>query len=422
MSPARRAVSRGLLDPGPPADSIPAMSLAAVDDRAAPIAEDSPPAMFGVLSEDGQLAPDAAARVEPALLVRMYREMKRIRMLDERMTMLQRQGRVGFYGASTGQEAAAVAAGLAAAPEDWIFPALRENPILLVRGFSLVSYLAQIYGNSADPLKGRQMPNHISARSLHQVSWSSCIGTQLPQAVGAAMAAKLKGDRVVTLGFMGDGATSTPDFHGAMNFAAVFHAPTVLVCQNNQWAISLPAGKQTASPTIAEKGRAYGMRSARVDGNDVVASYLALSEAIARARAGGGPTFIELVTYRMAPHSTSDDPTRYRSADEVEIWTRKDPLERLARHLLRHKLFGSGDDERLEEEFRHEIAQAIDEVEKYGPPDSSTMFEDVYAETPWHLMEQKQWTLPSQRPPQAPAPKTENTGRGVGRPTGAGGQ
>ncbi|HEY3593327.1 MAG TPA: thiamine pyrophosphate-dependent enzyme, partial [Polyangiaceae bacterium] len=379
------------------------------------------PALFGVLSEDGHLAPEAASRIDRQLLVRMYREMKRIRMLDERMTTLQRQGRVGFYGASTGQEAAAVAAGLAAEERDWVFPALRENPILLVRGFSLVSYLAQIYGNSADPLKGRQMPNHISAKSFHQVSWSSCIGTQLPHAVGAAMAAKMKGESVVTLGFLGDGATSTPDFHGAMNFAAVFQAPTVIVCQNNHWAISLPAGRQTASATIAEKGRAYGMRSARVDGNDVVATYLELSDAITRARAGGGPTFVELVTYRMAPHSTSDDPTRYRSADEVEMWGRKDPLERLARHLLRHNLFSSGDDEQLEEELRQEIAQAIDEVETYGPPEPSTLVEDVYAEAPWHLIEQREWILPSpERLPHgaAPAVEADKAGTGAGRPAG----
>jgi pyruvate dehydrogenase E1 component alpha subunit/2-oxoisovalerate dehydrogenase E1 component alpha subunit len=382
------------------------MSLAAVDERRTVGADDPALTTFAVLSEEGELAPSAAGLVAPELLVRMYREMRRIRLLDERMTLLQRQGRVGFYGACTGQEAASVAAGLAAAADDWIFPGLRENAILLVRGVGLVGYLAQIYGNSADPLKGRQMPNHISAKSVHQVSWSSCIGTQIPHAVGAAMAAKLKGDPVVTIGFLGDGATSTPDFHGAMNFAAVFHAPTVLVCQNNQWAISLPAARQTASATIAVKGRAYGMRAVRVDGNDVVAVYLALSEALARARAGGGPTFLELVTYRMAPHSTSDDPTRYRSADEVETWTRKDPLERLARHLLGHNLWTTRDDEQLEADLLQQIAAAINEVEKHGPPETSTMFEDVYAEQPWHLIEQR---TSIQRPP-APAP-AENDGR-----------
>jgi len=319
----------------------------------------------------------------------MYREMKRIRLLDQRMTMLQRQGRVGFYGACTGQEAAAVAAGLAASSEDWIFPALRENAILLVRGFALGSYLAQIYGNSADPLKGRQMPNHISAKSVHQVSWSSCIGTQLPHAVGAALAAKMKGDPVAAIAFLGDGATSVGDFHGAMNFAAVFQAPTVFVCQNNQWSISVPVSRQTASVTIAIKGRAYGMPSVRVDGNDVVAAYLAIADALTRARGGGGPTFLELLTYRMAPHSTSDDPSRYRSADEVESWARKDPLDRLARHLTRRGLLTGADDDRLEQELLERIAAAIAEVEGYGPPDASTLFDDVYAEVPWHLQEQR---------------------------------
>jgi pyruvate dehydrogenase E1 component alpha subunit/2-oxoisovalerate dehydrogenase E1 component alpha subunit len=320
----------------------------------------------------------------------MYREMKRVRLLDQRMTTLQRQGRVGFYGACTGQEAAVVAAGLAASAKDWMFPALRENAIMLVRGLDLVRYLAQIYGNAADALKGRQMPNHISAKAVNQVSWSSCIGTQLPHAVGAAFAAKLKGDDAVAIGFLGDGATSAPDFHAAMNFAAVFHLPVLLVCQNNQWAISVPVSRQTASVTIAAKGSTYGMRSARVDGNDVVAVYLALADALSRARHGGGPTFLELLTYRMAPHSTSDDPSRYRSADEVEIWMQKDPVQRLARHLLRRGLLTPADDELLERDILEQIAAAIGEVEQYGPPDSATLFEDVYAETPWHLIEQRE--------------------------------
>jgi len=365
------------------------MSLAVVDEGSARFSDDPTSSLLGVLGEDGELAPEAAAALSPELLVRMYREMRRIRVLDQRMTTLQRQGRVGFYGACTGQEAGAVAAGLAAAPGDWIFPALRENAILLVRGFALTSYLAQIYGNSADPLKGRQMPNHISSKSVHHVSWSSCIGTQLPHAVGAALAAKMKGDPVATIAFCGDGATSAGDFHGALNFAAVLQAPTVFICQNNQWSISVPVSRQTASATIAAKGRAYGMPAVRVDGNDVVACYLAIGEALGRARAGGGPTLLELLTYRMAPHSTSDDPSRYRSADEVESWTRKDPLERMARHLARRGLLSSADDERLEQELLAHIAAAVAEVEGQGAPEVSTLFEDVYAEVPWHLTEQR---------------------------------
>jgi pyruvate dehydrogenase E1 component alpha subunit/2-oxoisovalerate dehydrogenase E1 component alpha subunit len=264
-----------------------------------------------------------------------------------------------------------VATGLAAAPEDWIFPALRENAVMLVRGFPLVSYIAQVYGSAIDTLKGRQMPAHISARSVNQVSWSSCIATQLPHAVGAAWAARLKGDKVVTLGFMGDGATSESDFHAALNFAGIFKLPTVFVCQNNQWAISVPAKRQTASPTLAAKSRSYGIPGIRVDGNDVIAVHHVMSEAIAKARRGEGPTFLELLTYRVAPHSTSDDPTRYRSNAEVEVWLRR-----------------QSEEDKVEQETAFEIREAIDQVEASGPPALSSLFEDVYAELPWHLTEQ----------------------------------
>jgi pyruvate dehydrogenase E1 component alpha subunit/2-oxoisovalerate dehydrogenase E1 component alpha subunit len=345
--------------------------------------------LFGVLGEDGKVKPGSPVP-DAALLMRMYREMKRVRLLDERMVMLQRQGRVGFYGACTGQEAAVVAMGLAAAPDDWIFPALRENAVMLVRGFPLVSYIAQVYGSSADALKGRQMPAHISSRSVNQVSWSSCIGTQLPHAVGAAWAAKLKGDSVVTLGFMGDGATSESDFHAALNFAGIFRLPTVFVCQNNQWAISVPLSKQTASATLAMKAKAYGFDGIRVDGNDVIAVHQVLSETIARARRGEGPTLVELLTYRVAPHSTSDDPTRYRSNAEVEVWLRRDPLDRLVRFLRSQNLLTDAEEERLEQETSREIREAIDEVEASGPPPLSSLFDDVYAERPWHLAEQCQ--------------------------------
>jgi pyruvate dehydrogenase E1 component alpha subunit/2-oxoisovalerate dehydrogenase E1 component alpha subunit len=305
------------------------------------------------------------------------------------MVMLQRQGRVGFYGACTGQEAAVVGVGLAAAPGDWIFPALRENAIMLVRGFPLASYVAQVYGNARDPLKGRQMPAHISSRSVNQVSWSSCIGTQLPQAVGAGWAARLRGDPTVTIGFLGDGATSESDFHTALNFAGVFQAQTVFVCQNNQWAISVPVSRQTAAPTLAVKAHAYGIHAVRADGNDVLAVHQVVADALDRARRGHGPTFVELLTYRVAPHSTSDDPSRYRSNDDVDAWVKKDPLERLVRHLVAKKLLTHEADEQFEQSTLEQIRQAIEEVESYGPPDPASLFEDVYAEPPQHLLEQR---------------------------------
>src|SRR5258708_22548036 len=191
--------------------------------------------------------PKAQALPDSALLLRLYREMVRLRTVDERMMTLQRQGRVGFYGACTGQEAATLASAIALEKSDWIFPALREGGAMLLRGFPLVPYLCQIFGNSGDETKGRQMPSHMAAKSVHQVSWSSCIGTQLPQAVGATIAARITGNRTAVAGYRGDGATSEGDFHVAMNFAGVFKPPVVFICHNNHWAISLPTAMPTAS-------------------------------------------------------------------------------------------------------------------------------------------------------------------------------
>jgi pyruvate dehydrogenase E1 component alpha subunit/2-oxoisovalerate dehydrogenase E1 component alpha subunit len=345
--------------------------------------------LLQVLRDDGSVDAAADPKMSEALVVKAYREIKRLRLLDARMILQQRQGRVGFYGACTGQEATPIATALALRPEDWVFPALRESSIMLVRGFPLTTYLAQVYGNAGDTLKGRQMPSHMSGRQVNQVSWSSVICPQVPQAVGAAWAAKLKRDPVVTVGFVGDGATSEPDFHNAMNFAGVFKVPCVIICQNNHWAISVPSARQTASKTFAIKGRAYGVPSLRVDGNDVLAVYGAVRDAVERARAGGGPTFIEALTYRIGAHSTSDDPTRYRSQDEVDAWVARDPLARLRKHLARRGLIDDARDAALEQELNAEIAAAIAEVEHVGPPARETLFDDVYAELPWNLQDQR---------------------------------
>jgi pyruvate dehydrogenase E1 component alpha subunit len=346
--------------------------------------------LYRVLRDDGTADPAADPGMSAELLLRAYREIKRLRLLDARMILIQRQGRVGFYGACTGQEATPIGAALALEAGDWIFPALRESVMMLVRGFPLSTYIAQVYGNAGDLLKGRQMPSHMSGRSVNQVSWSSVIGPQIPQAVGAAMAARRLGHRTVTVGFLGDGASSEPDFHSAMTFAGVFRAPCVMICQNNHWAISVPTARQTASATIAVKGRAYGVPSIRVDGNDVLAVYGAVAKAVERARSGGGPTFIEALTYRIGAHSTSDDPTRYRSQDEVEAWMKRDPLDRLRRHLAGRGLIDDAADAALEQTLNAEIAAAITEVEAHGPPARETLFDDVYAELPWHLAEQRE--------------------------------
>jgi pyruvate dehydrogenase E1 component alpha subunit/2-oxoisovalerate dehydrogenase E1 component alpha subunit len=322
-------------------------------------------------------------------LLRLYREMVRLRTLDERMMTLQRQGRVGFYGACTGQEAATLASAIALLPSDWIFPALREGGAMLLRGFPLVPYLCQIFGNAGDETKGRQMPSHMASRSVNQVSWSSCIGTQLPQAVGAAMAARIKGDRTVIAAYLGDGATSEGDFHVAMNFAGVFKAPVVFICQNNHWAISVPSSKQTASESIAAKAVAYGFPGVKVDGNDAIQVYAAVKEAVDRARTGGGPTLVECETYRIGAHSSSDDPTRYRDEKEVEEWKKRDPLDLLRGRLQSWGMWSARDEDELRAKALEEVNAAIAEAEKKPDPPRESLFDDVYAVMPWTLREQR---------------------------------
>jgi pyruvate dehydrogenase E1 component alpha subunit/2-oxoisovalerate dehydrogenase E1 component alpha subunit len=346
-------------------------------------------ALLRVFRDDGTADSAVDPKAPREVVLRAYREMRRIRILDARMIVLQRQGRIGFYGAAHGQEAVPIATGLLLEPQDWVYQALREQSIMLVRGLPLDTYIAQIFGNAGDVLKGRQMPSHPSARAVNHVSWSSCIGPQLPQAMGTAWAMKLRGEKAVTIGFAGDGATSQGDFHVAMNFAAVFKVPCVFVCQNNHWSISVPSSRQTASPTIAIKARAYGMPGVRVDGNDLLAVYKVMGEAIDRARAGGGPTFVEAFTYRMGAHSTSDDPTRYRSQAEVDAWAKKDPLDRLRRYLVGMAWLSDDDDRILEAELTEEVAAAVTRVEALPSPDRATLFDDVYAELPWHLREQR---------------------------------
>ncbi len=346
-----------------------------------------------VIRDDGSADPDTDPFLPDETLIAMYRALLRIRRIDERMLGKQRQGKVGFFGTITGQEATPIATAFALEDRDWVFPALRESAIMLCRGFPLSTWLAQAYGNERDVLVGRQMPSHQSGREVNQVAWSSCIGPQVPQAVGAAFAAKSRGDDVVTVGFMGDGATSQPDVHAAMTFGARWKAPVVLICQNNHWSISVPTKKQTASATIAVKAKAYGIPGLRVDGNDVLAVYAAVREAAQRARSGGGPTFLECVTYRMGPHSSSDDPTRYRSDDEVAAWAKKDPIDRFQRFLRRAELLDDALQAAIVEDLEREISAAIEEVEDLGPPPRDSLFDDVYASDPKHLREQRRELL-----------------------------
>ncbi len=351
--------------------------------------------LLQIVDVDGTYDSKLEPKLPPEMLLRGYRNLVLVRVLDARMLSLQRQGRIGFYVPSTGEEACQVASALALNKEDWVFPAYREPGCALTRGLDLRLMIAQEYGNSLDVNKGRQMPNHFGWRSINYVSASSPVGTQIPQAVGTAWAAKVRKEKVVSLVYFGDGATSGSDFHVGLNFAGVFKTATVFFCKNNQWAISVPLAHQTAAKTIAQKAAAYGIEAARVDGNDMLAVYAATKAAVDKARAGGGPTLIEAVTYRLGPHSSSDDPTRYRSKEEVAEWQAKDPVERMRKYLEVKGLWDAAKEEALRKELDTLITDTIREVEKAPPPALETLFTDVYAELTPALKEQMEAYLSS---------------------------
>ncbi|HET6205104.1 MAG TPA: thiamine pyrophosphate-dependent enzyme [Planctomycetota bacterium] len=330
------------------------------------------------------------AGLADADLLALYRAMVEVRVFDTRMLMLQRQGRIGFYGPITGQEAATVASGFALGERDWVVPALREGALATLRGMPLEDAVAQCIGNVRDRARGRQMPCHYSWPKGRYVPMSSCVGNQLPAAVGIALAAKLRGDPAVVMAYLGDGATSTPDFHAAANFAGVWKAPVVFFCQNNHWAISVPAAAQTASETLAVKASAYGFEGFRIDGNEALEVFEATRRAVEKARSGGGPTLIEAFTYRILGHTSSDDPTRYRDEAEVRAWKGRDPVERLRARLEALGLSDRARDERLREEIDARVQAAIREVEAAPPPEPDSIFGDVLAEPTPALREQRE--------------------------------
>jgi len=326
-------------------------------------------------------------------LLEAYRTMALARALDERCLSLQRQGRIGFYAPHAGQEATLVGSALALEADDWIFPAYRELAVALVRGVPLQTVVDQLFGNGADLCKGRQMPNHFAFRDQHFVSASSPIGTQITQAVGAGMAARYRRSPTATITYFGDGATSSNDFHAGMNFAGVYRAPTIFLCQNNEWAISLPRERQTMSATLAMKAEAYGFPGVVVDGNDLRAVYGAVRSARARAVAGDGPTLIEAQVYRFGPHSSSDDPRRYRSDAEVEAARQRDPIQRLKPELVAAGLLDDATDAKLWDDAKASIAAAVRQAESTAPVDPRSMFEDVFARPTSRLEEERAGAL-----------------------------
>ena len=319
---------------------------------------------------------------------RLYWLMLLNRRIDERMVRLQRQGRLGFYVGSVGEEAAIIGSAFALQSKDWILPCYRELGAALVRDFPLFDLFCQFVGNSRDHNKGRQMPNHYGSPDLRITSISSPVGSQIPHATGLAVAARLSGKEEAVLVYFGDGATSQGDFHVAANFAAVYKASTIFFCRNNQWAISIPARSQTASENFAVKAGAYGFDGVQVDGNDVFGVYSVTLEAAEKARSGGGPTLIEAVTYRQGGHSTSDDPRAYRDDTEVQEWMGKDPILRLRNYLIGEGYLTEEMDAEFEEEIKQTIQENLEKAEAIGPPDLETAFEDVFDEIPWHLREQ----------------------------------
>jgi pyruvate dehydrogenase E1 component alpha subunit len=345
---------------------------------------------FRVLDEANRPNQKVEPKLSKEVSLRMYRQMQMTRFYDERGMLLQRQGRIGFYVPSFGQEAIQIGTVAALKQNDWIFPSYREPGVFISRGASLFDMLCNLWGNASDVCKGRQMPNHYSFSDLRLFSVSSPISTQVIQAVGASLASKLRKEKDVAITYFGDGGTSENDFHTGLTFAGVMKTPTVFICTNNQFAISVPTSKQTAAERIADKAIGYGMPGIAVDGNDVLAVYSATQEAVDRARRGEGPTLIECVTFRMGPHSSSDDPTRYRDSKMFDAWAKRDPIHRFRQYLEAKKLWDQKKQEELEKELKAILAEAVEKAEKEPLPGIETLFEDVYEHPTAQLLRQKE--------------------------------
>jgi pyruvate dehydrogenase E1 component alpha subunit len=332
-----------------------------------------------VLDEEGNCDEGLRPSLDDEQVRKIYEWMVLTRTFDEKAFKLQREGRLGTYASALGQEAAQVGSACALRPTDWMFPAFREPGACLVRGLPM----RMIYQYWAGDERGSQIPEG-------QNDFPICIpvATQIPIATGVAMAAKYKGDAVAVMAFMGDGATSKGDFHEGLNFAGAFAAPVVFVCQNNQWAISVPLKRQTAARTLAQKAVAYGFPGVQVDGNDVFAVYRAALEALERARAGKGPTFLECLTYRLGDHTTADDAARYRSREEVERWRRKDPVDRLRKYMEKNALWDDSSEQALRATAKDKVESAVHELESLPAPDPLDMFRFTYQNLPADLGEQ----------------------------------
>lgn len=337
---------------------------------------------LAILDEKGDVDPALDPQLPTEELGRLYRAMLLGRRFDERLLDLQRQGRIGTFPPIKGQEAAQIGAVATLRSSDWFVPSFRETAAEIERGRSMESIILYYNGFNEGcliPAGQKDMPIAVP------------VASQLLHAVGLAWAAGYRRTDEVVMVFCGDGATSQGDFHEGLNFAAVFQLPVVFVCQNNGWAISVPVRQQTRSRSLAQKALAYGMPGIQVDGNDILAVYTAAAEAVARARSGGGPTFIECVTYRLMMHTTADDPKRYRSDEEVALWQQRDPLLRFTAYLRQRDILNDTEIEKYEDQVRRDIQAAVEraEAEMADPGDPLAMFDHLYAELPPTLGRQK---------------------------------
>jgi pyruvate dehydrogenase E1 component alpha subunit len=338
---------------------------------------------LSVLDEEGRLDEALEPKIPDDVLLNLHRGMLLGRRFDERLLSLQRQGRIGTFAPITGQEASQLGAVAPLIAGDVMAPSFRETAAQVYRGAPMEAIILAFGGYNEAALlvkEGKDLPVAVP------------VSSQVPHAVGIAWGMKYRKQQNVVMTFFGDGGTSEGDFHEGLNFAAVYQVPLVFVCQNNQWAISIPRSRQTHSKTIAQKALAYDMPGIQVDGNDILAVYSAAKESIDRARAGGGPSLIENVTYRMMMHTTADDPKRYRKDEEVEAWKRRDPIQRFQKYLKSKGLLSDKKIEQLEGEIKADIQKAVDHAEelmkKYSDP--LPMFEHAYADMPPHLKEQRE--------------------------------
>lgn len=344
---------------------------------------------FTLLKQDGALykggkAPD----LEKAQALRIYRAMVTTRVLDERMLAAQRQGRLSFYMQSTGEEAAVVGSTAALDDADMIMAQYREQGSLAYRGFTIDEFMNQLFGNELDYGKGRQMPVHYGSKKLNYLTISSPLATQIPQATGYAYGQKMAGDGHCTITYFGEGAASEGDFHAALNMAAVHRVPVIFLCRNNGYAISTPAVEQFAADGVAPRAFGYKMDVIRVDGNDILAVLEATRAARKLAVEENRPVLIETITYRLAAHSSSDDPSGYRSKDEEAVWHEKDPILRMQRWLKKRKWWTDKEEKDLQESLRKEVLETMKRAQKRPPPPLESLVTDVYDQVPPALQAQ----------------------------------